>query len=826
MAASTEGCKKSIENPPPAEVVVSLGLFVLALIPRALALQRFVTADEAKWVYRSAQFLAAFLGGDWAGTSVNLTPAVTTTWLGSLGLAAYYALHQADLGSSLSSWLASLPPFRVDLEVLAATRWPVVLLTSGSVVVTYRLARRLFGPTIALIGAIFIALDPHALGLSRVLGHDAPVTVFTTWALLALLIAVGREPGWHSPVREPSLRWWAASGACAGLAFLSKAPALFLIPFALLLALVDAWRHQSPLRPRLQHLALWGAAAWLVFVAIWPAAWVDPVGRPLAVANNAFLSATDEDEAAEETFWEVPDLGPGYYLVHGAFKLSPLVLVGLALFIFVDRKFGERKSSSQSPNLLSLIVFALLFAAFISLSDKRSPRYILPAFPALALVAAAGWSRLAKQPRPRAVIWLILALSLATALPYAPYYFTYFNPLLGGPMTAPRLVKLGWGEGLDQVGRWLDARPSAGTSRAGSYYASALAPFYRGDLSDPTATGLDYVVLYRKQRQGGAPSPAFVRYYEAQGALHTVRLNGIDYAQVFAGPALQPALAAQPAFGPGILPKPLGYRPLTPYLPIGEAATVEVLWLAGEPLPSGPSTVSLRPAEALTAPPPPAEPDEHGHNDEGEAGAEIEAGALVVFAAGQGRLQQLAEGVVVSRHQLQLPADLGRGTYSLWVDGRPLGEAEARWLSPPPLAETVEVDFGQLKLRGYTLPGNDSFSPGQTLDIELAWQASEEPRQDLTAFAHLLNEAGERVTGFDRRLVVDGLPSSAWQPGEFILDRHPLPLPADLPPGPYELVVGLYADAAQGPLGIIDKRGAKINVAGDGVRLGTITVAR
>ncbi len=43
---------------------LSLSLFLLALLPRAYDLQRFVTADEAKWVYRSAQYLAALLRGD------------------------------------------------------------------------------------------------------------------------------------------------------------------------------------------------------------------------------------------------------------------------------------------------------------------------------------------------------------------------------------------------------------------------------------------------------------------------------------------------------------------------------------------------------------------------------------------------------------------------------------------------------------------------------------------------------------------------------------------------------------------------------------------
>src|SRR5688572_3250843 len=149
-------------------VLVSLGLFLLALAPRAYDLSRFVTADEAKWVYRSAQFLAAFLQGDLAGTSVNLTPAVTTIWLGSLGLWAYYQLNSATIGQSLVAWLLSLPEFQPDLTVLVATRWAMVLFTSLGIVLIYWAARSLLGPVIAFLGAGLIALDPHLIALSRI----------------------------------------------------------------------------------------------------------------------------------------------------------------------------------------------------------------------------------------------------------------------------------------------------------------------------------------------------------------------------------------------------------------------------------------------------------------------------------------------------------------------------------------------------------------------------------------------------------------------------------------------------------------------------------
>jgi hypothetical protein len=106
-----------------AEAMISLGIFLLALIPRAYDLPRFVTADEAKWVYRSAQFLSALLNGDFPATNVNLTPAVTTTWLGGLGLAVHYYLNQAAINMPFDDWLASLPQFRTEPGPPPVSAW-------------------------------------------------------------------------------------------------------------------------------------------------------------------------------------------------------------------------------------------------------------------------------------------------------------------------------------------------------------------------------------------------------------------------------------------------------------------------------------------------------------------------------------------------------------------------------------------------------------------------------------------------------------------------------------------------------------------------------
>ena len=771
----------SSQSRPRRELLASLGLFGLALLPRALGLGAFATADEAKWVYRSAQFLGALLRGDLAGTVVNLTPAVTTTWMGSLGLVAYYAQQRAALGVLLAGWLASLPEFRAEMDVLVAVRWPVVLLSSLAIVALYQLGRRLVDRRVALLFGVLLALDPQAIALARVLGHDAPAGWLVGLSLLAFLIAV-------QPAARPSPNrwmWTLLSGGLAGLAFASKSPAFFLAPFVGLVALVTWWRRRDSWRGWLARLALWGLAAWLAFVLIWPAAWSSPIGMPYAVVHNAFLSATDTEEARAEGYWQVPDLGVWYYPINGAFKLSVLASLGLVLWLV-----GAVRSRRLTALEGALLTFALLFSLFMTLGGKRSNRYLLPAWPALYLLAALGIDSAYSVLRRThyATATLLAILLLLPPLTTYPYYLTYFNPLLGGAATAVRLVKIGWGEGLDQVGGWLNAQPDAPALRAGSAYASALAPFFAGKVSQVTAGELDYVVLYRRQLQEGDPSPGILRYYEAQSPAYRVQLAGIDYAWVYPGPAVQPALASEAAFDIGILPKPLAFRAGQAELPIGQPVTVEVLWLADTQLPTEPSLLTLEPAADLTQPP------------EGRSGQ--------VWSEAPAPLERRSNGLVVSRHRLAIPADLPRGSYGLLVDGRPLGEMEAGSFSLPPMDQRLDANFGgQLRLAGYRLDA-------RAASLELIWQAAPRAWADYTVFVHLVDAAGTRLVGIDGPPPV---PTSQWARGEVIrMELSTESLYGSLPAGEYHVVVGLYRPDTGERVPVLGADGAPI---GDSVSL-------
>jgi hypothetical protein len=113
-------------------------------------------------------------------------------------------------------------------------------------------------------------------------------------------------------------------------------------------------------------------------------------------------------------------------------------------------------------------------------------------------------------------------------------------------------------------------------------------------------------------------------------------------------------------------------------------------------------------------------------------------------------------------------------------------------LSEPPLA-TAQSPPG-IQLRWAQL-GNGQV--GADLALVLYWQTATPVAERYTVFTQLLNASGQIVAQQDNEPAQGQAPTTTWQPGSLIRDPYRLALPADLPPGPYRLIVGLYNDAGR-----------------------------
>ena len=233
-----------------------VALLLVALLPRVALLNDFYTTDEAYfWQGRVARFSAAVSMSDWTATNQTGHPGVTTMWLGSLG-----------------QWLARsagvAPPGQgAGAEFLASLRLPLAITNALAVVVGYLLLRRLLRPATALLAGMLWAASPFLIAHGRLLHLDALLTSFSTLSLLLLLVATRPMPQGQVGGRLAL----AAAGLLAGLALLTKAPALILLPLTGLILLFAesggrpwAWAALRAGLPRaISRFALWLAVACL-----------------------------------------------------------------------------------------------------------------------------------------------------------------------------------------------------------------------------------------------------------------------------------------------------------------------------------------------------------------------------------------------------------------------------------------------------------------------------------------------------------------------------------------------------------------------------------
>jgi len=142
-----------------------------------------------------------------------------------------------------------------------------------------------------------------------------------------------------------------------------------------------------------------------------------------------------------------------------------------------------------------------------------------------------------------------------------------------------------------------------------------------------------------------------------------------------------------------------------------------------------------------------------------------------------------------------------------------VGEAK---LAPPETAHQVAhplpVDLADgVSLAGYDLPLSGAVA-GETITLTLYWQAREAPSTDYQVFVHLLGDEPEPVAQGDGPPLMGDYPTTVWAAGEVIADPHPLALPADLPPGEYRLMVGMYDLQTLARLPRLDGAGESIEI--------------
>lgn len=545
--------------------IAALLILVSYLGIRLLDLDRMVTIDETLWIGRSANFLNAIVHGDWDLTYQMAHPGVMTMWAGALGFAVvlpeFPRLHPGQVSPSALVHGPLRDVGADPLQILVALRIAKLIMQTLVFMVGVWFLKRLFGGRVAFVAGLMIALEPFLIGHDRLLHIDGLFAASAFTATLAIALA--------ARVRS-SLRLWMVAGLLSAITWLSRTPGLILVPVAGLAIVASAWIETDPRvrRPRVLlspaviraisvRFGIFSATLVIASIILWPALWAAPQETFTAIVDFSEKAAVVGHETTQVFNGEVikGDPGPWYYPVTLAWRLSPITIAGVVLFLML-LVIGRRAVVRDRERLPLLVVgcFGTGYFLVMTLAAKKFDRYILPDYQVLVLFSALGWLGLV------ALVWehrsviargaMVLLISLvmigqgAIAASTRPYGLDYFSPLLGGMRAAEGNLLLGWGEGLDEAAGIILAQPrgehavvATSNNRTSLLYflpATAEVLPARSKGTDATVrawTTMDYYVAYTMQwqRNGGFE----IAHLSAFEPIGTVDVNGVEFARVY-----------------------------------------------------------------------------------------------------------------------------------------------------------------------------------------------------------------------------------------------------------------------------------------------------
>jgi hypothetical protein len=545
-------------------------LIVVLLAPRLPALDSFSTLDEPYWLSMGANFYYALGQREFQNTVYEYQPAVTTMWIVTAAMLIYFPEYRGMGQGYLDYNKGWLDPFmrqhgKDPLVLLKIARVIQVFIITALFLILYYLLQRFISKPAAMFAVVFASLDPFFLSQSRLLDHEALLSLFVIISVLGLTLYLSQG---HR------LIFLVLSAITAGLAQLTKSSAIAILAPVGLLFLIEIYReHREGFRQafikNFKVFFLWLIILILTYVVIWPGMWVAPQKMLYQVYGNAFsyafqgarLSVTGELQTSRFNL----DLNSSGILSLVAIflrKTTSLTWLGILFGFAIPFSHDDDASGIRQQLFLPLWATAAAFVILFGVSQGRnSPHYILCSYLALNTLAGLGWFYILKRLFERftanriqtmvryASLFGLLILQLWSAAAYFPYYFTYQNPILYQFSDNKDFPIFSYGEGLELAGQYLAHLPNAKNSTALVYYSrgcfsyffpgrtTGFKPYYIDGMHAQdllhAIRSADYLVVYNAVQGQPGKYEDYIKALSSLKPIHEVWLDGRKYVVIY-----------------------------------------------------------------------------------------------------------------------------------------------------------------------------------------------------------------------------------------------------------------------------------------------------
>ena len=368
-------------------------------------------------------------------------------------------------------------------RLLMAARFMALLWGVILGILLFLWAKEWLGFVPAVLALAFYTIEPNIGAHSRLVTTDIAATCLIFGAIYFL---------WRT-TRRPAITNVAGLVLCASLAFVAKFSGILLIPILVTLVLA-AVLAKSRVDARLAA-GIFALTAVSVFATIWlsydfryepslsrtwlfrvhelpeirarvpvladAVEWVDERQLLPNAFSQGFLLSQGTARLSAYLDGEVSSKGwPEYFLV-AFFVKTPATMI---LFFLTGIVLMVRRRGMSHLDTAFVALPIILFMCFAA--DSRiniGLRHILPVYPFVILIAAAGAQQVLAWYRPigRYVFATLMAVWIAMFLVVYPDLLTFFNLPAGGPSKGLDYLadsNLDWGQDLKSLKQWLDEK--------------------------------------------------------------------------------------------------------------------------------------------------------------------------------------------------------------------------------------------------------------------------------------------------------------------------------------------------------------------------------
>jgi 4-amino-4-deoxy-L-arabinose transferase-like glycosyltransferase len=285
--------------------------------------------------------------------------------------------EELPLKPPLFHWFGALVALLSGRVNEFAVRSPSAFSATGAVLATYFFGQALWNWRVGLISALILATSPEWVRWAVNARSDMVMVFFLTAACM-LFFRVWQD---QATLRRPLYLFYVS----VGLATLAKGPLGLILPGVIALSFLAVVRDLRFLR-RMRLIegaavVFLGAASWYL-LALWQGGWEFFRRQILDENLFRFLESDQGGPSRDHAFY--------YYLPALCAGMFPWSLFFPGLGYFLHRS----RATLRDKKPLYLIIWIVTSLLFFSLASGKRSNYILPLYPAVALLLAVWWGQL------------------------------------------------------------------------------------------------------------------------------------------------------------------------------------------------------------------------------------------------------------------------------------------------------------------------------------------------------------------------------------------------------------------------------------------------